>query len=179
MTGDQHMTEDLDVTDEATQPTPGWARRSGHVEVRALRCEGEPSPAEDRALIAERVHRYGWGYDERDRDLLADCFAADAVWEGNVMGAQPVGPIEGREAIVGWLAEFWEQQHDQRRHIFTNVIVDDLTSSVAVAHAYLLLTSAAGGTVAPVTTGPYRLVMRREPDSWRIERLVAGFDAPF
>jgi hypothetical protein len=90
-----------------------------------------------------------------------------------------VGPIEGREAIADWLGEFWDQQQDQRRHIFTNVIVDDLTETSAVAHAYLLLTASSGAVMTPVTAGPYRLVMRREPDSWRIERLVAGFDAPF
>jgi hypothetical protein len=59
------------------------------------------------------------------------------------------------------------------------VVIDELTSSTAVAHAYLLLTASAGAAMTPVTAGPYRLIMRREPDSWRIARLVAGFDAPF
>lgn len=168
------------MTDDPTMhPPPAWARQNGLVDMRPLRSHDESSPAVDRALIAERVYRYGWGYDERHRDLLADCFTSDAVWEGNVMGEQPVGPLEGRDAIVGWLAEFWDQQHDQRRHIFTNVIIDELTASTAVAHAYLLLTASAGAAMTPVTAGPYRLMMRKEPDSWRIERLVAGFDAPF
>ena len=30
--------------------------------------------------IAERIARYGWSYDERDRDGLADCFTSDGVW---------------------------------------------------------------------------------------------------
>jgi ketosteroid isomerase-like protein len=169
------------MADDATpmQPSPAWARADGRVELRPLRHDEESSRAVDRALIAERIYRYGWGYDERDRAYLADCFTDDAVWEGNVMGHQPVGPIKGREAVVDWLGEFWGQQQDQRRHIFTNVIVDELTPSSAVAHAYLLLTASAGATMTPVTAGPYRLVMRREADSWRIERLVAGFDAPF
>jgi hypothetical protein len=167
------------MSDDDLQPSPAWARSDGRVRLQPMGLDPESSRAIDRALIAERIHRYGWGYDERHRESLADCFTADAVWEGNVMGHQPVGPVEGREAVVDWLAEFWDQQQDQRRHIFTNVIVDELTGSSAVAHAYLLLTAAAGATMTPVTAGPYRLVMRREPDSWRIERLVAGFDAPF
>lgn len=165
--------------DDVLQPAPGWARQARQIELRPMPHDPETSRAVDRALIAERIYRYGWGYDERHRELLADCFTADAVWEGDVMGHQPVGPIAGREAITDWLGEFWTAQHDQRRHIFTNVIVDQLSDTTAVAHAYLLLTASADATMTPVTAGPYRLVMRREPDSWRIERLVAGFDAPF
>ena len=163
----------------AKGPVPAWAERNGQLALGPLGLDDESSRATDRALIAERVYRYGWSYDERRADLLADCFTPDAVWEGSVMGEQAVGPLEGREAIVAWLGEFWDNQRDQRRHIFTNLIVDRLTDSGAVAHAYLLLTAAAGAVMTPVTAGPYRLVMRKEPDSWRIERLVAGFDAPF
>jgi ketosteroid isomerase-like protein len=147
--------------------------------VKALVADSDPQRAADRVMIAERVHRYGWGYDERDRGLLADCFTADGVWEGSVMGAEQVGPFEGRDAVVAFLTEFWTVQTDQRRHIFTNVVVDDLTGDAAVAHAYLLLTASSDATMTPVTNGPYRLIMRKEQGIWRIARLVAGFDAPF
>ena len=93
----------------------------------------------DRLLIAERIHRYGWCFDERNPELLGDCFTADGVWEGRIMGEVSVGPFEGRSAIVQWLSDFWPQQFDQRRHVFTNVTVDDLTATTATAHAYLLL----------------------------------------
>jgi hypothetical protein len=132
----------------------------------------------DRAEIVERIYRYGWGYDERDRELLSDCFIEEAVWEGNLMGTTPMGPFNGRDAIVAFLMEFWEVQVDQRRHIFTNVILQDLTATEATAHGYLLLTAAGDETMTPVTTGPYRFELVRQDDSWRIRRLVAGFDAP-
>jgi hypothetical protein len=131
-------------------------------------------------MIGERVHRYGWGYDERDPGQLADCFTADGVWEGSIMGADQVGPFVGRDAVVAFLAGFWDVQTDQRRHIFTNVVVDDLTGTTATAHAYLLLTASSDATMTPVTNGPYRLEMRKEEGGvWRIARLTAGFDAPF
>ena len=164
---------------DMTQPEPAWARAAGHAQVRPLGADDDPGRAADRIMIAERIHRYGWGYDERDRDLLADCFTADGVWEGNIMGGDRVGPFEGREAVVSFLADFWAIQTDQRRHIFTNVVVDDLAADRAVAHAYLLLTATTDAAMTPVTNGPYRLHMRRDDGVWRIERLVAGFDAPF
>jgi ketosteroid isomerase-like protein len=160
------------------QPEPGWGRTTRHTRVGRL-SHGEARDALDRLEIAERVYRYGWGFDERDRELLGDCFTDDAVWEGNIMGQISVGPFEGRAKIVEWLATFWDEQDDQRRHIFTNLIVQDLTKDTATAHAYLLLTATSEATTRPVTNGPYRFELVRHDDSWRLARLVAGFDAPF
>ena len=162
------------------RPAPGWARSCGHARLQHPVALDRPEPAIDRLLIAERIARYGWSYDERDRDALAECFTPDGVWEGLLLGRDRVGPVEGREAIADFLAGFWEEQTDQRRHLFTNVVVDELAVGTASAHAYLLLTAASGGTMTPVTTGPYRFELAREPDgAWRLARLAAGFDAPF
>lgn len=161
------------------RPEPGWAAKIGHVQVKPLEPDSDPSRAADRVMIAERVHRYGWGYDERNREQLADCFTADGVWEGCITGTDKIGPFEGREAVVAFLTDFWTVQTDQRRHIFTNVIVDGLSADRAVAHAYLLLTASTDGTMTPVTNGPYRLVMHKDHGVWRIAHLIAGFDAPF
>ena len=160
-------------------PVPAWASAAGRILLTTLKGPHAASEAIDRNLIAERIYRYGWAYDERDCALFADCFVGDAVWEGNVMGDAPVGPFVGREAIVEWNTGFWKKQSDQRRHIFTNVIVDDLTDSFAAAHAYLLLTSSFHSTMKPVTTGAYRILMVKEVDNWRIKRLTSSFDAAF
>jgi hypothetical protein len=157
-------------------PEPAWASTSGHVELRAM---NNANPDTDRALIAERIYRYGWAYDERNADLLGDCFTPDGVWEGSIMGQQSVGPFEGRESIVEFLASFWTIQADQRRHIFSNVIIDKIDSDEAVAQAYLILTASSNSTMTPVTTGPYRFQFAKESEIWRIVRLSGGFDAPF
>lgn len=164
--------------DNGLRPTPGWARSAGQSQVTGG-VDGSVGSAVDRILIAERIYRYGWGYDERNRELLADCFTEDAVWEGSVMGLEPVGPFEGRDAIVAFLCTFWDAQDDQRRHVFTNVVVDALSDTDATAHAYLVLTSAGDATFQPVTSGPYRLNFRKESDGWRITHLIGGWDAPF
>jgi len=162
------------------RPAPAWARACGHVRLHPAGATGRHDPAADRLVVAERIARYGWAYDERDRDALAECFTRDGVWEGLLMGRDPVGPVQGPEAIADFLAGFWPDQADQRRHAFTNVVVDELTERDAQAHAYLLLTAAADGAVNLVTAGPYRFELEREPDgAWRILRLAAGFDAPF
>jgi SnoaL-like domain len=167
-----------------TAVRPGWATASGHVHVRPHDPSGSGLPAGEEALarllVAERIARYGWAYDERNREALGDCFTADGVWEGSLMGEETVGPHTGRTAIADFLASFWPQQDDQRRHVFTDVVVDGLDAGAATAHAYLVLTSVARGRASTVSTGPYRFqLVREDVGGWRIARLSAGFDCPF
>jgi hypothetical protein len=152
-----------------------------HAAVRPLVADTEAGPAIDRLLVAERIARYGWAYDERDREGLGDCFTEDGVWEGQIMGTDPVGPFEGRAAIVEFLTGFWDEQDDQRRHVFTNVVVDEVGPHTATAHAYLILLGSSDAAMRPLTAGPYRLHLARDPhdDVWRMTRLAAGFDAPY
>jgi hypothetical protein len=162
------------------QPPPAWATSIHQADVQGLTPARDAGPAIDRVLIAERIYRYGWSYDERDRAALGDCFTEDGVWEGRIMGRDEVGPFEGRAAILDFLTAFWDEQADQRRHIFTNVVVDGLGGTQASAHSYLLLTASSDASMTPVTAGPYRFDMVKDSDDvWRIRRLTGGWDAPF
>ncbi|QRP43149.1 nuclear transport factor 2 family protein [Amycolatopsis sp. FDAARGOS 1241] len=157
-------------------PEPGWASAVGQVSL----PEPVPGAIADRLLAGELIARYGWAYDERDRAALAACFTPDGVWQGVLMGRDRVDPIRGADAIAAWLAGFWPAQTDQRRHVFTNVVVGEPTGGSVVAHAYLLLLSSHDGTTTPVSAGPYRFTLRRtDRGLWRIAHLEAGFDAPF
>jgi hypothetical protein len=160
-------------------PSPAWAHACGALEMRPPVRPEERSVAVERSLIVERMHRYCWGYDERRVDLLGDCFTDDAVWEGNVAGRTPVGPISGREGILDWLTGFWPHQHDQRRHMLVNSLIEEQSETDAVVLCYLLLTSAREEQVKLETIGFYRVRLSREGDAWRIAHLFAGFDAPF
>jgi hypothetical protein len=169
------------VSDVITQrPEPGWSRKLGLSVVGDAPSGKGADPGHDRVLIMDRVFRYAWGFDERNVELLGQCFTADGVWEGSVMGTEAVGPFTGREAITGFLGEFWPNQVDQRRHVFTNVIIDDYTGTSAQVHAYLLLMSSMEAQTTPVTVGPYRLDLVKETNGvWRISHLRGGWDSPF
>jgi ketosteroid isomerase-like protein len=157
---------------------PAWASTAGIVDVGLA----EPLTVDavaDRMLIVERLHRYCWGFDERNLEALTDCFTEDAVWEGNVTGTTPIGPMTGRDNVIHWLTNFWPHQHDQRRHVLTNCVVERQTTDEAVASAYLLLLASTGTKAALETTGLYVTTLRRAGSKWQITRMVAGFDAPF
>lgn len=162
-------------------PNPGWGRSTGMVDLRRETLEiSTPDQTAQRANIIQAINRYGWAYDERDLEALAGAFTADGVWEGNVGGTFEIEPLVGREAIAGWLSNFMNQQVDQRRHNILNHVVVSQTGGEARVLTYLLLTSASAGEVKVVTTGFYTIDLVREHNGpWLIDRLVAGFDAPF
>jgi hypothetical protein len=158
---------------------PAWGHTVGLLELDPVDIGAiEPGPAH--AAMIDRMSRYAWAFDERRVDLLADNFTADATWTGEVRGEQRRGPFEGRAAIVAFMSGLWPQQTDQRRHMILNHLVTALAEQTGTILSYHLLVSAADGVITPVTTGFYRVAMRREPDgAWRIADLVAGYDIPF
>lgn len=162
------------------RPEPAWARAA---DVASLEQAPPPSSWEeavDRTQAIERLHRYCWSYDERDRESLRDCFLEDAVWEGLVMDETTVGPFNGREEILDWMTGFWPYQRDQRRHMVLNVIIGKHVDDLIEVSAYLLLLGTEDASTEMEVSGMYRLDMVRDGrNTWRIGHLRAGFDAPF
>lgn len=165
--------------DQTDLRLPAWAHAAGLLDLGpAVRVAG-PEAAMDRALITERIARYCWAYDERRLELLSGCFTQDAVWEGNVLGRIVIGPFAGRPKIERWLSEFWPHQHDQRRHMLLNTIVEQQTADTALTLSYLLLLASTGTAATIESIGFYKTAYRRVGGEWLISHLTAGFDKPF
>jgi SnoaL-like domain len=157
----------------------GWGARAGVVAPRRPTPGRDGAGLADRQAIVDAISCYAWAYDERDAELLGQVFTEDGIWAGDIQGVQPIGPHQGRDAIVDWLTAFWPIQTDQRRHNFVNVLVETQEASTARALAYLMLTAAEGQEVVVVTTGCYRITLAKAEGTWRISELFAGFDVPF
>jgi hypothetical protein len=167
------------AADEPLSPTPGWGHATGAIELPADAHEFHPDASADRIQLTELMYRYGWSFDERRADVLAGCFTDDATWVASIMGTATVGPHRGRDAIMDFMTGFWPDQSDQRRHMIMNVLVENQTESSAMIFSYHLLMSAAGGKVAPVTAGFYRVGATKTPVGWKMASLLAGYDIPF
>src|SRR5690606_23313253 len=90
-----------------------------------------------------------------------DVFTADATWEGMVMGGQRVGPFVGRANILEWLTRFWRFQKDQRRHVYTNFVIDGDDGQVVTAACYMLLYGSRDATSGFETAGFLRTELVR------------------
>lgn len=160
-------------------PVPGWSTESGRTIIRPELPREPSGEALDRALITERINRYGWAFDERRLDLLVDCFTEDGIWEGSVMGVEPYGPFIGRGGIREFMAGFFPLQSDQRRHQFSNFVIEFDGPDRASAHAYLVLWGSENDRTGAVTAGPYRFVAVRDAGVWRLAELHGGWDSHF
>ncbi|MGA5504975.1 nuclear transport factor 2 family protein [Streptomyces umbrinus] len=166
--------------EQVLNPQPSWATKEGLVALRGPDSQSLPGQAADKILAAETLHRFGFAYDEQNAEAMTDCFTEDAVLTATTAGTRSLGTHTGREAVVGWLSAHWGQSRDQRRHIVTNAMVDDLTADSAQVTTMLLVTAAENGQFRPVTAGVYRATVRKESDgAWRIARFALGFDASF
>jgi hypothetical protein len=160
------------------RPVPAWAHSSRIVDLGPADVWGA-IPA---LLVAEAqqcVNRYGWAFDERRENVLREVFTEDAVWEASVMDETPVGPFVGQDAIVTWLSRFWTIQKDQRRHVFTNFIVDKNADDRMTAYCYLQLLGSTRASSRFEVAGFSRCELVRVGPRWAISRYTAGFDAPF
>ena len=160
-------------------PSPGWSTTTGRTSIHPERPRTDTTETLDRALICERINRYGWAFDERQLDQLVECFTEDGVWEGSVMGIDQYGPFIGRAAIHNFMAEFFPLQSDQRRHQFSNFVIDFESADRATAHAYLVLWGSENDHTQVVTAGPYRFVAVRDAGVWRLSELHGGWDSHF
>lgn len=132
----------------------------------------------DRLELHELFARYAWSYDEGRFDQLADLWTVDAQFEirGGV-GTMPT-TMRGRDEIVTTMqARRSQTQPAQRRHLITNVVVEEVDGDRARASAYLVLGSTTDGVLSLPITGHYRNGYARVDGRWRIHRQVLTMDA--
>lgn len=164
-------------TEEVLRPVPAWGALTGAADLQLDAWQSIPGSVV--AEVQQTLFRYAWAFDDRREQLLEQCFTEDARWEGLVMGETGVGPFIGRAEVMRWLTRFWKYQKDQRRHIYTNLIVDRVDGDDAVAFAYLQLMGSSEAVSSIESVGFVRIRLRRDGASWRISEFFSGFDSPF
>ncbi|MGK0741957.1 nuclear transport factor 2 family protein [Leucobacter sp. Z1108] len=160
------------------RPEPAWGSQAGLLKIAPQ--NSEPVPAQLFIDVQQVLNRFTWGTDERLLEVLADCFAEEAVWEASVMGETRVGPFVGRDQVLDWYTRFWPVQKDQRRHVLTNLIVDPVDADGNVeAHALMQVYGATRAKSDFEASAFCRFVLIHQSGRLVIRRLIAGFDSPF
>lgn len=119
---------------------------------------------------------YAWALDTADWALLGSVFAEQGSFSGEIAGGGGFGPFEGREATVEFVSSTVAGQQDRRRHVITNVRVEQ---GGRTATAYLSLLVVADGAVTVQSCGAYRGELAEEAGAVRFARLHLELDAPF
>ena len=133
----------------------------------------------DRDQIAEMLANYSWMMDAGDFEALNDVFTDDASFLIHIAGADSIGPIEGREAIIEFIGNTVSGQQDQRRHVISNQRFESHDGEEAVITATLTLNVIAKGSLEVKATGVYRAELVRADGDWKMEGLTISLDLPF
>jgi 3-phenylpropionate/cinnamic acid dioxygenase small subunit len=133
----------------------------------------------DRQAIDDLFADYAWAMDARNWDLLRAVFHEDASFTIPIAGADTVGPISPGSEVVDFISSTTEGQTDQRRHVITNVRVEEQTDSGAKATATLTLIVIDNGQLTVQSTGVYTAECVADGDRWQFRELGLALDLPF
>ena len=133
----------------------------------------------DRSAIENVLASWALGYDERDVPRMAECFTADAVMTMDSGGNEQMGPYEGHAEVMKHFTDHHAIQTDQRRHVTTNVVIDDATESSATVTSYLSLLVTDKGNTRLQATGVYHDQFVLEGTRWKIRRRHLDLDVHY
>lgn len=129
--------------------------------------------------IENALANYALAYDDGDMDAVQTAFADDAVLTMKIAGGAEVGPLKGVDEIMGLYRSAHESQTDQRRHITTNLLVEEIDDTTVRTVSYLLITSAENGALRTLSTGKYADEWTKADGTWRLARRHIGLDLPY
>lgn len=133
----------------------------------------------DRAAIENAINNFALGYDSRDEKRMAGSFTDDCVLTMQIAGGDVIGPFEGHAAVMKLFIDSLAQQDDQRRHVTTNIVVDDETDDRATAWSYLTLVTVKDGALKVISSGVYKDEVVRVDGSWKVRRRHIALDLPY
>ena len=127
----------------------------------------------DRDAIEQLYAEYAWAMDANNFDLLGQVFSEGATFELTIAGMDdPIGPFEGRAAIIEFISGAVTEQTDVRRHVITNV----RTEGTDVATAILSLFVTEHGELDVRSTGVYRCGLGEEGGALRFTSMHLALD---
>ncbi len=136
--------------------------------------------SEDKFAIQTLLAQASYGYDTRDLMLLESCLTEDAQMSLCVAGGDLVGPFEGRENIMQLYSSSMDSQSDVRKHVISNIIIDETASAdTANVTSILTLFATQDGSTQLLTVGFYRDQVTRSAAGWRICKRHVDLDSAY
>ncbi len=133
----------------------------------------------DKLAIHELLSRAAYAFDERQLDVLEQCYTIDASMLIDITGVGEVGPFEGREAIMQLRSDTLAAQTDVRRHVISNFFFESEKKKAARVVSSLVVFAVENGEINVIISGVYRDDVVRKDGAWRIKHRRLDLDLPF
>lgn len=135
--------------------------------------------ANDKLAIHELLSRAAYSFDERDLEVLEQCFTPEATMLVNIADGQTFGPFVGRDAIMELLKVTLDSQTDVRRHIISNFLFEKEAKDSAVVLSQIVLVATENGKIQIITSGTYRDAVEKRDDNWQIKDRLLTLELGF
>lgn len=133
----------------------------------------------DKLAIHELLNRAAYSFDERQLDVLEQCFTKDASMLVDITGVGEVGPFDGREAIMQLMSDTLAAQTDVRRHVISNFFFESEEKKAARVVSSVVVFSVENGAINVIISGIYRDDVEKSHGDWRIKHRRLDLDLPF
>lgn len=124
------------------------------------------------------MNRYSLAYDSADLTTMADCFTDGAAFSMQLPGNDPV-VFEGKETIMKLMTDSTSSQTDQRRHVNSNLIVDQSDTEVTRTTHYLTLLATENGQIQLLSAGVYSCEIVEDNGTLRFRKLHLDLDKSY
>src|SRR4051794_8687747 len=82
---------------------------------------------------------YAWYTDVRDVQAIGALYEDDGEMTIDIAGGTTFGPYSGRQTITDFIGSAMQDLTDQRRHVITNLRIEDAGDDEVTATAFLTL----------------------------------------
>ncbi|WP_292021688.1 nuclear transport factor 2 family protein [Maritimibacter sp. UBA3975] len=161
---------------QGTFPTQHWATNTGIANIQPNSTVIEEGQVADVMNIQQAFSRWGVYYDEGSSDLIPSLFTVDATTVTYLGTDESIADNEGHEAIATYIDSSLEGQLDQRRHVLTNFLIDELTEDTAKAMAYGTVIKAADGLSLGAMVFYSGELEKGDDGVWKFSKLTIGID---
>lgn len=132
-----------------------------------------------RSAIEHVLSLWALGYDDRVSEWMEQCFTEDATMTLHIGDAATMGSYVGRAAVLKQFTDHHDVQTDQRRHVVTNVVFEEVGETTARTASCLTLFVVEGEASRTQATGVYRDRFVFDSDRWAIRERVLRLDAHY
>jgi 3-phenylpropionate/cinnamic acid dioxygenase small subunit len=119
------------------------------------------------------------GYDERELEMLAGCFAQNAEFSMRIARGDLVGPFIGRDDIMGLMTGSIDTQTDVRRHVISNIVFTSSNADTVEVVSNLTLLATENGSIELLSAGIYRDKVALTDGDWRISHRHLDLDKAY
>jgi ketosteroid isomerase-like protein len=116
---------------------------------------------EDKIIIQELIAKYNIALDNKNIDDWTNTWTDDGVW------STPFGEAKGKTELKNMINQVTNEFASGKRHLSTNIIIEDAPDNMTIAKSYLIVTEAKK-TPEIVASGAYIDTLKKDANGkWK------------